>query len=313
MSESMRVHEPDAPGEALAAEPSTSVRLIGLLTLVRLRQWPKNGLVLAGAFFTDQLFVLDTVTSAAAAALAFCFASGAVYCFNDIFDRHADATHPEKRGRPLPSGTVSVRAAAGLAAALVLLCAVVLAVGGFTWEVPAILGTYAVVNVAYTLVLRTLALLDVVVVASGFVLRLVAGSYAVDVPSSSWVVLCTGLLALFLALAKRRGDLAHETPATRPALGGYTVAFIDQALSMMGAATLVVYALFTVSDYAQGRFDAPLLYLTTFPVAVGILRYLQVVMVKGWYGSPLEIVARDRALEAVLLLWVAMFTAIIYG
>jgi 4-hydroxybenzoate polyprenyltransferase len=145
------------------------------------------------------------------------------------------------------------------------------------------------------------------------VLRLVAGTYAVDVPPSSWIVLCTGLLALFLALGKRRGDLERELATSRESLSGYTVAYIDQALGMMGAATIVVYALFTVSEYAEARYDAPLLYLTTFPVTIGLLRYLQIVLVEGRYASPADIALRDRPLQLVGLIWLAMFAIFVYG
>ena len=139
-----------------------------------------------------------------------------------------------------------------------------------------------------------------------------AGIYAVGVKPSSWIVLCTGLLSIFLALAKRRGDLTRELVADRRSLAGYTLAYIDQSLGMMGAATIVVYAIFTVSPYAQRRFHAPLLYLTTFPVAIGILRYLQITIVQGRYASPTDVVLRDRPLQLVLVAWIALFFIFVY-
>jgi 4-hydroxybenzoate polyprenyltransferase len=172
---------------------------------------------------------------------------------------------------------------------------------------------YLLMNVAYSLWLKHVALVDVVVIAAGFVLRLVAGTYAVDVEPSSWIVLTTGLGALLLALGKRRGDVEEEQAEHRASLSGYSLAFIDQALAMMAAATVVVYALYTVSTYAQDRFDAPLLYLTTFPVVVGILRYLQLVMVHGQYGSPTEVALHDRPLQLVVVIWLAMFAFFVYA
>lgn len=288
-------------------------RLRSYVSLLRVRQWVKNGFVLAGLFFSDQLFEVSKAVDALAATIGFCVVSSAVYCVNDIIDRRADAAHPDKRRRPVASGAVSVREATGLAIGLLVVAAVILGVAGLPWQVHVIVGTYVALNVAYSGGLKQLSLLDVVVIASGFVLRLEAGIYAVDVPPSSWIVLCTGLLSLFLAFAKRRSDLALDDTTSRQSLGGYTLPFIDQVLGMMGAATIVVYALFTVSDYAQQRFDAPLLYLTTFPVVLAILRYLQLVVVRGRYASPAELLIRDRPLQAVLVVWVALFFVFAYA
>lgn len=287
-------------------------RIRRYVSLLRIRQWVKNAFVLAGLFFSDQLFDASAAADAVAAALAFCFVSSAAYCFNDIMDRAADAAHPEKRRRPVAAGTVSVNEARALAIGLLVLAGAVLATAGLPWQVPAIIGTYIVLNLAYSSGLKRFSLLDVVLIASGFVLRLEAGIYAVDVPPSSWIVLCTGLLSLFLSFAKRRSDLALDG-SDRKSLAGYTMAFIDQVLGMMGAATIVVYALFTVSDYAQQRFDAPLLYLTTFPVVLAIVRYLQIVVVQGRYASPAEVIIKDRALQLVIMVWVVLFFILAYA
>jgi 4-hydroxybenzoate polyprenyltransferase len=287
--------------------------LLDRWALMRPRQWVKNAFVLAGLFFSDQLFEARAVGKAAAAAAAFCLISSAVYCFNDIADMQADAAHPRKSQRPVAAGLVAPRQAAGQGVALLVAAAAIVGATRLAWEVVAVLVGYVALNGLYSTWLKHSSLVDVVVVAAGFVLRLVAGTYAVEVSPSSWIVLSTGLLALFLALAKRRGDLSLEGSAHRRALGGYTIAFVDQALAMTGASTTVVYALFTVSDYAQQRFDAPLLYLTTFPVVIGILRYLQLVMVEGGYGSPEELALRDRPLQVVGALWVLVFAAFVYA
>jgi 4-hydroxybenzoate polyprenyltransferase len=287
--------------------------ILSYIALARPRQWVKNGAVLAGLFFSEKLDRAASIEQSLAATAAFCLVSSAVYCVNDIADRAADASHPEKRNRPLASGALQPRDATIAAVVLVLGAAAIVTVSGLAWQVPVIMAGYLVLNVAYSLWLKHLALLDVVVIASGFVLRLVAGTYAVGVPPSSWIVLCTGLLSLFLALGKRRGDLEREGIAERPSLDGYTIAFIDQALGMMAAATVVVYALFTVSDYAQFRFHAEALYLTTFPVVVGILRYLQVVVVQGVYGSPADIVLRDRPLQLIGAIWLGLFALFVYA
>lgn len=288
-------------------------RLTHWLALLRVRQWLKNGFVLAGLFFSDRLLDFTSFRQAVLATVAFCLVSSAVYCLNDIVDREADAAHPEKCRRPLACGAVSLAEAKGLLAASLVGCVAVLAVARFPWPVPVVIASYLAMNVAYSGWLKHVTLLDVVVIAAGFVLRLVAGTWAVGVDPTSWIVLCTGLLALFLALGKRRGDLELELAANRNSLSGYSLNYIDQALGMMGAATLVFYSAFTVSGYALHRYGSSLLYLTTFPVAIGILRYLQLVLVMHRYGSPTDIVLSDRALQAIAAIWLALFAVLVYG
>ena len=284
-----------------------------LLTLFRPEQWIKNGLVLAGLFFSDQLFESNVAVQSVVATVGFCFLSSAVYCVNDVFDREADAAHPEKRTRPLVTGALTVRDALVSAAVLIVGAGVLLGATGLPWQVPALGGAYLAMNVLYSRWLKHIALVDVLIIASGFVLRLVAGTYAVEVDPTSWIVLTTGFGALLLALGKRRGDLEQEQTVHRASLEGYTLVFVDQALAIMAASTIVVYALYTVSDYAQDRFDAPLLYLTTFPVVAGILRYLQAVMVYGRYGSPTDLALHDRPLQLTVIVWLAMFAVVVYA
>jgi 4-hydroxybenzoate polyprenyltransferase len=239
--------------------------------------------------------------------------SSAVYCINDVVDRDADAEHPQKQDRPLPSGRLQPRDAVVTAVVLMLGAAALLGATGLRWQVPAIAGAYLAMNVLYSIWLKHLALIDVLVIAAGFVLRLVAGTFAVEVEPTSWIVLTTGLGSMLLAFGKRRGDLEAEQSSRRASLAGYSLPFIDQALAIMAASTIVVYALYTVSSYAQDRFDAPLLYLTTFPVVAGILRYLQTVMVHGRYGSPTDLALHDRPLQLAALVWIAMFAFFVYA
>jgi len=288
-------------------------RLAAYIELMRIRHWVKNVFVLFGLFFSEQLFHLHTALHSLAAVVAFCTAASTVYCLNDVLDREADALHPEKSHRPLPSGELSTTNATRLAAALTVITAGIVVGADLGWQVAAAIGGYLVMNVAYSRWLKHFSLVDVVVIASGFVLRLVAGTYAVDAVPSSWIVLCTGLLALFLALGKRRGDLERELVTGRGSLSGYTLNYIDQALGMFGAATLVFYTLFTVSSYAHGRFHSSVLYLTAFPVAVAFLRYLQLLLVKEQYGSPTDLALRDRPLQFLALVWIVMFGLFVYA
>ena len=300
----------DVPTAASAAKQN---QFMAYVSLLRVRQWVKNGFVLAGLFFSDQLFDWQNVVHSIVTTVAFCLVSSAVYCINDVLDREADAVHPEKSHRPLPSGTLTPQAAVRAAILLLVVGAALVAAIRPPAALPIVLGSYLIMNALYSFRLKHVAIVDVTIIAAGFVLRLVAGTYAVGVSPSSWIVLCTGLLALFLALGKRRGDLERESPANRASLEGYTIAFVDQALSTMAASTIVVYALFTVSDYAQERFDAPVLYLTTFPVAIGVLRYLQLVLVHGRYGSPTDLALQDRVMQAIVVVWIGMFSVFVYG
>lgn len=302
------------PLTVASTEPvATRGRLASYASLLRVRQWVKNGFVLAGVFFSDQLFNRSTLLHSIAATAAFCCISSAVYALNDLYDRTADAAHPNKQHRPLVTGAVTLSEARVLIAVMLAAGALILGVVGFVWQVYLFVGIYLVANVLYSVWLKHVSIVDVLIIASGFVIRLEAGIYAVGVKPSSWIVLTTGLLSMFLALAKRRGDLVVELATARGSLKGYTISYIDQALGMMGAATIVVYALFTVSPYAQIRYHAPLLYLTTFPVVLGILRHLQITVVEGRYASPTEMVLRDRPLQLVIVVWVAMFFVFVYA
>jgi 4-hydroxybenzoate polyprenyltransferase len=288
-------------------------RISAYAELLRIRHWSKNVFVVFGLIFSKQLFHLDTALRSVATVGAFCLAASAVYCVNDILDREADALHPEKSHRPLPTGKISVRSAATLTVALALAAAVVIVAARLPWPVAVVVGSYVVMNVAYSAWLKHFSIVDVVVIAAGFELRLLAGTYAVNAVPSSWIVLCTGLLALFLALGKRRGDLERELHSGRRSLSGYTLNYIDQALGMFGAATIVFYTSFTVSSYARGRFHSTYLYLTAFPVAIAFLRYLQLLLVKNKYGSPTDIAFRDRPLQVLGIVWLTMFGIFVYA
>jgi decaprenyl-phosphate phosphoribosyltransferase len=283
------------------------------LALLRPAQWSKNGFVLAPLFFSKELGSLSAVKMAIAATVVFALCSSAVYVLNDIRDRRDDSCHPLKRRRPLASGELSVQDAVPLGCACLLLaCAIGLAAG----PPPAFwvtIGAYLLLQVAYSTALRKVVLVDVIVIAAGFVLRVLAGTTALRVEASAYIVLMTGLLALLLVLGKRRSDLNVETSADRPALQGYTVEFIDLAVASLAAAVVGFYAAFTVSSYSVHRFGNGYLYLTTFLVAIGVLRYLQVIVVDERFGSPTDIALRDRPMQAIIGCWLIMFAIISYG
>jgi 4-hydroxybenzoate polyprenyltransferase len=293
---------------AVATGRSTARAAVALL---RLPHWIKNAFVIAPLFFSKQLGKPGAVGDALAATLVFGLAASAAYVFNDWMDRHEDAAHPVKRERPIASGEIGGRQALAIGVALLTAAAALTAAAGLPLAFAGVIGAYLVVNALYSTRLRHADLVDVCVIAAGFVLRVLAGTTAVGVEASSWIVLSTGLLALLLALGKRRTDLAQEGESRR-SLEGYTVEFIDTALATLAAAVIAFYALFTVSDYALRRFGSEHLYLTTFWVAVGVLRYLQLVIAKGRFGSPTDVALRDRPMQMVVAGWLVTFYVLAY-
>ncbi len=284
-----------------------------LLRLARPRQWIKNAFVAAPLFFTPSALSGSNLLRAALAMAIFCLLSSTAYVINDWFDRDADRLHPEKRMRPIAAGEVSGREAAALAAALSAV-AFVLALALLPIEFCLIAAGYFVLNLLYTLKLKDMAILDVLIIAIGFVLRIDAGAVAVGVQPSVWIVVCAFLLALFLALAKRRDDLVRTLDTDhRASLGGYNRRFIETGLAMVLGALLVSYVIYTTDAAVIARYRTEKLYLTVPFVAAGILRYLQITLVEERSGSPTDIMFRDRFIAVAVVGWVVTFGALIYG
>lgn len=288
-----------------------------VVQLLRPFQWVKNGFVFLPIFFDRHFFQAEYWWPALTAFLAFSFAASAVYCFNDIRDAAFDRRHPEKKNRPIASGRVTsaagyVLSAACLAASGVLLLFLPHAAVGKTSGV--LLG-YLGLNLAYCLWLKHHAIVDVFIIATGFVLRLFAGALAANVPLSHWIVLMTFLLALFLAFAKRRDDVAayeHLGIPTRKNLNRYNLAFMNQSLSVIGAVTLVAYILYCVSPDVMARIGSEHLYLTSVFVLAGIIRYLQLAIVDLCSGSPTKVLLHDRFIQGCIALWGISFLLLLY-
>ena len=285
---------------------------VSILRLLRPKQWSKNVFVLVPLLFSKKLTDPTAIRNILGAFVVFCLVASFVYILNDWRDREEDAAHPTKSQRPLASGEVTT--GQGLAAAFA--CAVVAAaltvVFGFDVAFVAVIGTYVIINLAYSFGLRHVALLDILIIAAGFVLRILAGTTAIHVEASQFLILCGGLLALLLAVGKRRADLKSDSAANRPALADYSVEFIDVALAVLASAVIGFYCLFTVSDYAIDRYGSDLLYLTTFFVVAGVLRYLQLVIGKGTDAGPTEIALGDRFIQVTGVLWAIAFILIGY-
>lgn len=304
--------DPD-PATALPAR-ATRPLLHNLLLSLRPAQWTKNLVVFAGLLFGQQLFEPRAVALAVGAFAVFCGLSGAVYLVNDVMDREADRLHPRKRLRPVASGALPVGTAIGAAITLVtvsLAGAWLIGRGVFGLAL-----AYVVLLTIYSGPLKRAVILDVLTIAMGFVLRAAAGALAIGVPISHWLLVCTILLALFLALAKRRQELtslAGTASSHRASLRHYSPALLDQMIAIVTAATLMGYALYTVSPDTVAKFGTDRL-LWTFPFPLyGIFRYLYLVHQREGGGSPAEMLLEDRPLLVCVVLWALAVVAIIYG
>lgn len=290
-----------------------------ILKLIRPQQWLKNVFVFMPLFFGGELLNKEKVICSLIAFAAFCFAASAIYCMNDIIDVNDDRRHPVKCKRPIASGAVSI-GSAYLLATLMLLLSVLLSVGGnllmsMSIHVPIIIAIYLVMNTAYCMLLKRYAIIDVCIVASGFVLRILVGGAATDIVVSKWLVLMTFLLTLFMSFAKRRDDVLRMEAtgeAPRQNTSRYNREFINQVITITAAVTLVCYIMYTVSPEVVARFHTDYLYLTTVFVLVGLLRYIQLTVVDNRSGDPTKLILRDRFTQCVALAWGLSFLLIIY-
>jgi 4-hydroxybenzoate polyprenyltransferase len=283
------------------------------LSAMRPRQWSKNVFVFAGIVFAGRLFEVRAELRALAAFAVFCAAASSVYLANDVADRASDAHHPVKRLRAVASGRLSPGAA--LAASAALAVAALAAAALLNRAMLAITLAYLVSSLAYTLGLKRVFLLDVMIVAAGFVLRAAAGAAVIEAEISPWLLVCSFLLALFLALGKRRAELVllgEEAPDHRPALGHYTLPLVDSWLTALAGATIVSYAIYTQSPRTVEHFHtANLLYTVPF-VIYALFRYQQQVVREEGGGDPGGLLVQDRSMWLALLGWAVTAAVVIY-
>jgi 4-hydroxybenzoate polyprenyltransferase len=283
-----------------------------LLASLRPHQWTKNLFVLAALAFSKHLFDADAVVRAGAAFLTFCALSGAVYLVNDLVDADRDRLHPTKRARPIASGALG--AGAARTAAVALFGSGLLAAGALgTGFLLCALG-YLALNLAYSFGLKDVVILDALAIAIGFVLRAVAGALAIQVVFSDWLLVCTILIALFLALAKRRHELVSlpDAAAHRAILAEYTPYLLDQMIAVVTASCLTAYAFYTLAPETVAKYRTDRLALTIPFVLYGIFRYLYLVHRKEQGGSPGDLLLTDRPLLAAVFLWAAAVVLIVY-
>lgn len=289
-----------------------------ILKLIRPQQWLKNVFVLIPMFFGGSLLDPGDIRASVLTFLAYSFIASSVYCINDINDVEADRRHPVKCKRPLASGALTTGAAWALTALTLVLAAAFTAMLGckeHILKVGGILLFYYVLNIFYCVKLKQYAIVDVCVVAFGFVLRVLAGGYATDIVPSKWLVLMTFLLTLFLSFAKRRDDVLRMNETGEPPRKNtirYNLTFINQAITVSASVTLVCYIMYTVSPEVVARFGSDMLYLTSVFVLLGLLRYMQITVVDKKSGDPTKMVLRDRFTQLVIAAWALTFLVIIY-
>ncbi len=283
------------------------------MTLMRPHQYVKNATILLPLFFSMEFLDIKLLVKSLMAVVAFSLSSSAIYILNDYFDIESDRLHPEKKNRPLAAGTVSLRIGFLLMLFLIVCgCGLMILISP---EASIILGIYIILNIAYNVKLKHMAIVDMVVISTGFLLRLIVGSTVGSIPLSKWIVLMTFLLALFLAIGKRRSDvIIFEETGTkmRNVIGGYNLRFLDGAMMIMASVIIVAYILYTTSQEVIQRIHNDYIYLTTIWVILGLLRYLQIAFVDNNSGDPTQVALKDTFLHITILLWIGSFVWLLY-
>lgn len=283
------------------------------IKLLRPKDWAKNSFLFIPLFFAGEISDIDKIIQIVWGFIAFSCIASSIYILNDYKDIEDDRKHPVKRNRPLASGAVSPKTA--------LLIAALLIIGGFTlaWFIRDkfifVLGIYFLINIGYSFGLKAIPILDIFLLAAGFVLRVKAGSVIAYIALSEWIVIMVFLLALFMAIGKRRDDVLHKMNSgvdMRKSIKGYNLEFLNVLLSLVCAVIIVAYFMYTMSDEVKLRLGTYRLYYTCIFVMAGIMRYLQIIFVSADSGSPTKILYKDLFIQISLLLWIASFIVIIY-
>lgn len=282
------------------------------LKLIRVEQYIKNAFVLAPLFFDSQFLNVNHLTNVILALLCFCIASSSIYVLNDYFDINEDRNHPQKKFRPLASGSISEKN--GLLLMVILLISSITISYLIAAELFVVILSYLILNFFYSKWLKHIAILDVNIIAVGFILRIVAGSVVSDVEPSIWILLITYLLALFLGISKRRTDviLAENGNDVRKNIEGYNLIFIDVILGILASIIIVCYIFYCISPEVQLHYHSNLLYVSIIFVVNGIFRYLKLVFVDQSTYSPTKIVLKDRFIQLTILGWLLLMSYLLY-
>ena len=282
------------------------------LRLLRPHHWVKNSFLAAPLFFAPSAVTPRSIGAVILGVICFSALASAVYILNDYFDRDSDRKHPTKCARPLAAGTIATPVA--LVIMVALLCGALVLAINLSAAFGTVCGVYVLVNLLYSLWLKHVAIIDVLLISLGFVLRIKGGAVLVGVEPSVWIIIMTGLLAAFLAFAKRRDDLVIELDSNqRGSLNGYNKAFLDTSMAVLLGALLVGYLIWTTDQQVMARLGTDQLFLTAPFVVAGLLRYLQLVLVEERSGSPTLLVLTDRFLIVTLVGWIATFAVLLYA
>jgi decaprenyl-phosphate phosphoribosyltransferase len=283
------------------------------LKLLRPKDWAKNLFLFVPLFFGREIFNLDKLFQVSLGFIAFSCIASSIYIINDYKDREDDRKHPVKCKRPLASGAVSPTSA-------LVICAVLLVAGmGLAWHIRdkffIVLGVYFLINLAYSLGLKAISILDIFILASGFVLRIKGGSVISLVPLSEWIIIMVFLLAVFMAIGKRRDDVLLKLSSgtdMRKSIKGYNLEFLNVLLSFVCAVIVVAYLMYTMSPITIANTGSSRLYYTCIFVLAGIMRYLQIIYISTDSGSPTKILYKDRFIQVTLILWVISYIVLLY-
>lgn len=289
------------------------MNISAFIKLMRPHQYIKNFFIFLPLFFALKITNFSLLIQTIIAFISFSLTASAVYILNDLKDIKEDKLHPKKRFRPIASGKISKKIAITLMIVLLFIGFFLMMIVSF--KSTEILLLYVIMNILYSLWLKHIAIIDIVIIAVGFVLRIFVGSFATDITLSAWIIVMTFLLALFMALAKRRDDvLIYENTGKkmRKVIDGYNAQFLDAAMVIMASVVIVAYITYTTSNEVIHKFHTNYLYITALFVILGILRYLQITFVELNSGSPTKIVLKDRFIQLTLLGWLITFIWILY-
>ncbi|MFM9909758.1 MAG: UbiA prenyltransferase family protein [Chitinophagaceae bacterium] len=288
--------------------------MVEIIKLLRVKDWAKNLFLFVPAFFAGKFFDLNNIKALSGGFLAFSFLASSIYIVNDYRDIEDDRKHPKKCRRPLAAGTVNKTT--GLIIAIFLFAAGTIL--GFLLDQSGkflfLLGIYYVLNLGYSFGLKKISIVDIMIVAAGFVLRVKGGGVLGQIDTSEWLTIMTFLLALFMAIGKRRDDVILKLSTgtdMRKAIKGYTLDYLNIVLGLVCAVIIVAYINYTVSGALYKEFGHRLYYTSLFVIA-GVMRYLQIIFVLNNSGSPTDILYKDRFIQLTLLLWVLSFFVILY-
>lgn len=281
------------------------------IRLMRPSHWIKNAFIFAPLVYGKALMNAESDLRALIAFFAFCFVSSSVYILNDIVDRNADAQHPKKQHRPIASGKVGVGSAVVQLAVVAAVAALLAA--RLPWQAGACIAIYAMLNLGYSFGLKHVVLLDIFIIAAGFMLRVLTGAKSIQVDVSEWLIICTLFLSLFLGVAKRRSELSHiGRGESRKVLEDYTPELIRVILNVSVAGSIMSYTLYTVSDHTQEFFGTDKFVYTVPIVMYGIFRYLYLDEKRQTAENPVSVLLRDPSLIATGIIWMLASVAIIY-